>query len=113
MTVLISFEALGAALSEELAINECIDKIKLSLSQENYLSNGDTVTAEITYDNEAAKAHKVKFIGSTVTLKVEGLEDAVKVDPFEGFEVTKITVDLSFLICYSQIKAKDFQGVIL
>ena len=26
---------------------------------------------------------------------------------------TKIIVDLSFLICYSQIKAKDFQGVIL
>lgn len=83
-----SFEALGAALSEEMAINECIDKITLSLSQENNLSNGDTVTVEITYDNEAAKAHKVKFTGSTVTLKVEGLEDTVKVDPFEGFEVT-------------------------
>lgn len=83
-----SFEALGAALSEEMAINECIDKITLSLSQENNLSNGDTVTVEITYDNEAAKAHKVKFTGSTVTLKVEGLEDTVKVDPFDGFEVT-------------------------
>lgn len=83
-----SFEALGAALSEELAISECVDKIKLSLSQESNLSNGDTVTVEITYDNEAAKAHKVKFTGSTVTLKVEGLEDPVKVDPFEGFEVT-------------------------
>lgn len=83
-----SFEALGAALSEEMAINECIDKITLSLSQDSNLSNGDTVTVEITYDNEAAKAHKVKFTGSTVTLKVEGLEDTVKVDPFEGFEVT-------------------------
>lgn len=83
-----SFEALGAALSEEMAINECIDKITLSLSQDSNLSNGDTVTVEITYDNEAAKAHKVKFTGSTVTLKVEGLEDVLKVDPFEGFEVT-------------------------
>lgn len=83
-----SLEALGAALSEEMAINECIDKITLSLSQDSNLSNGDTVTVEITYDNEAAKAHKVKFTGSTVTLKVEGLEDTVKVDPFEGFEVT-------------------------
>ena len=68
-----SFEALGAALSEEMAISECIDKITLSLSQDSNLSNGDTVTVEITYDNEAAKAHKVKFTGSTVTLKVEGL----------------------------------------
>lgn len=83
-----SFEALGAALSEEMAVSECIDKITLSLSQDSNLSNGDTVTVEITYDNEAAKAHKVKFTGSTVTLKVEGLEDALKVDPFEGFEVT-------------------------
>lgn len=83
-----SFEALGAALSEEMAISECVDKITLSLSQDSNLSNGDTVTVEITYDNEAAKAHKVKFTGSTVTLKVEGLEDALKVDPFEGFEVT-------------------------
>lgn len=83
-----SFEALGAALSEEMAISECVDKITLSLSQESNLSNGDTVTVEITYDNEAAKAHKVKFIGSTVTLKVEGLEDPVEVDPFEGLEVS-------------------------
>ncbi len=83
-----SFEALGAALSEEMAISECVDKITLSLSQDSNLSNGDTITVEITYDNEAAKANKVKFTGSTVTLKVEGLEDALKVDPFEGFEVT-------------------------
>lgn len=29
----------------------------------------------------AAKEHKIKFTGSTVTLKVEGLKDAVEVDP--------------------------------
>ena len=35
----------------------------------------------------AAKEHKIKFTGSTVTLKVEGLKDAVEVDPFEGLDV--------------------------
>lgn len=83
-----SLEALGSALSEEWAISACVDKIVLSLSQEENLSNGDTVTAEITYDNEAAKEQKVQFTGSTVTLKVEGLEEITELDPFDGLEVS-------------------------
>lgn len=83
-----SFESFGSALSKELALEKCVDKISLNLNSENGLSNGDTVTVEITYDNEAAKKQKVKFTGSTVSLKVEGLKDTVKIDPFEGLEVS-------------------------
>lgn len=83
-----SFEAFGSALVEELAVSECVDKIELSLSQKENLSNGDTVTVAITYDNEAAREQKVKFTGSSVSLKVESLEEPVQVDPFEGLEVS-------------------------
>lgn len=74
--------------SQERAIYECIDVIDLSPSQTENLSNGDTITVQITYDNAAVKGQKIKFTGNSVSVLVEGLEEAVQIDPFEGLEVT-------------------------
>ena len=46
------------------------------------LSNGDKVTVTVSYDENLAKDNKVKITGNTKEFTVEGLKDAIEIDPF-------------------------------
>lgn len=46
------------------------------------LSNGDKVTVTVSCDEKLAKDNKVKITGNTKEFTVEGLKDAVEIDPF-------------------------------
>ena len=52
------------------------------------LSNGDEVVVKIEYDNDAVKDYKIKFTGDEAKFTVEGLEDLVEIDPFQGLSVS-------------------------
>ena len=61
--------------------------IKVKVSPEENLKNGDTVTVTITYDEERAKKAGIKVVAKEQTFTVEGLEQLKELDPFEGLEV--------------------------
>lgn len=63
-------------------------KFKVISDNEDKLSNGDVVEVEIDYDEEDAKEDfKFKFKSKTFKYKVEDLDDAEEIDPFEGLEI--------------------------
>lgn len=68
--------------------SNAVYSIKLDISPRENLSNGDEVKVDISYDNEKAKEHKIKFVGKSITGKVEGLEEVVKIDPFANLKVS-------------------------
>ncbi len=70
------------------AIPTCLSTIQISLDQDSGLSNGDSVTAEITYDNDAIKQYKIRFTGDSVTETVEGLGELTEIDPFADLQVS-------------------------
>lgn len=70
------------------ALPTCLSAVEVSLDRDSGLSNGDSVTAEITYDNELLKQYKIRYTGESVTKTVEGLEELTEIDPFEGLEVS-------------------------
>lgn len=47
------------------------------------LSNGDKITVTMTYDKEKAKELGYSFTGTSKTFTVEGLNDAIMIDPFD------------------------------
>ena len=70
------------------ALPTCLGTVEVSLDQSSGLSNGDSVTAEISYDNDLVKEYKIRYTGDSVTKTVEGLGDLTEVDPFEGLQVS-------------------------
>ncbi len=58
------------------------------LSKTQGISNGDTIELTFTYNKELAKQLKIKIKNTTIKLKVSGLAEGTKVDPFDGLEVT-------------------------
>jgi hypothetical protein len=64
------------------------DVIGLTISKNQGLSNGDTVTVEVTVNEENAKKNRVAFTNTTVEYTVDGLDDMDKVDVFEDIEVS-------------------------
>ena len=84
-----SLSSLSGAAKEYMLLEEAVDSIDVEITSEReHLSNGDTITASITYDNEIAGQSKIQFTGETVTLAVEGLQPVIEIDPFEGLKVT-------------------------
>lgn len=84
-----SLSSLSGAAKEYMLLEEAVDSIDVEITSEReHLSNGDTITASITYDNEIAGQSKIQFTGETVTLAVEGLQPVTEIDPFEGLKVT-------------------------
>ena len=47
------------------------------------VSNGDTITVMLTYNEEKAKELGYSFTNTKKTIQVEGLQDAIPVDPFD------------------------------
>ena len=86
-----SLEALfssSSLISDYYGIENCVDSINLEVTPSDKLSNGDTITVNITYDNKLAKELKIKFTGKKVSEKVENLEAVTKIDPFEDIIVS-------------------------
>lgn len=52
------------------------------------LSNGDTVTVTVTYDEGTAERLKLKFINTTIDYTVSGLADGVQTDVFADLAVS-------------------------
>ncbi|MGN0634251.1 MAG: zinc ribbon domain-containing protein [Oscillospiraceae bacterium] len=61
-------------------------KLKCKLSKEKGLKNGDKVTVEVVYDEEALKDVKVKLENTSFEVEVKGLEKSKTVDPFADFK---------------------------
>ena len=79
---------------DELMFVEVSDLLTYSVDKEENLSNGDTVTLKLDWDNSFLKKYKLKFIGeSKKTITVEGLEEYIEVDAFdpEIFDVDEDT----------------------
>jgi len=75
-------------LGKGVTIAVAMDTIELTLDKEENISNGDVITATITYDNEIANEVDIEFVGETVSITAGGLETVHEVDPFEGLTVT-------------------------
>lgn len=58
------------------------------LSKTQSISNGDTIELTFTYNKDLAKRLKFKVKNTTIKLKVSGLEDGKKIDPFADLELT-------------------------
>lgn len=65
----------------------CASAFALKLDRQDGLSNGDTVTVEIEYDNDALKEYRLRYTGASVSFRVEGLEPLTEVDPFAGLQI--------------------------
>ena len=61
--------------------------IDYDLDKTSGLSNGDTVTVNFEYDNDAAAQYKIEYVGESKEYTVEGLKETKKIDPFEGITV--------------------------
>lgn len=62
--------------------------VQVSLDQDSGLSNGDKVTAEISYNNELLEQYNFQFTGKSVSRTVEDLEELEEVDPFGDLTVS-------------------------
>ena len=82
-----AMEESEAALTASDRYRICREAVQLSVEPEDGLSNGDEVTVQITYDNDAVADFEIQFSGEIATFTVEGLEDLVEVDPFDGLSV--------------------------
>ena len=63
---------------EELVKPETFDNLK----------NGDEVTYEFEYDNDAISKYGIKFEGDSKVYKIDGLAEVKEIDPFADVEVT-------------------------
>lgn len=57
--------------------------MKLDKTTAEGLSNGDTVTVTMTYDKDKAKKAGLSFTDVSRTFTVEGLTEAIMIDPFD------------------------------
>lgn len=62
--------------------------IHYDLKNDSQLSNGDTITLKLSYNNDRAKEYKIKFVGESFEYKVKGLDDLIELDPFENLSVS-------------------------
>lgn len=73
-------------------LNAVQNSVSVDLDKDEALSNGDTVTAIITVDNDTAKENGISFVGAEkVEFTVSGLKEVKKMDPFaqEIFNVSE------------------------
>lgn len=61
--------------------------IDYDLDKTSGLSNGDTVTVNFEYDNDAAAQYKIEYVCESKEYTVEGLKETKKIDPFDGIRV--------------------------
>lgn len=64
-----------------------MNSFEMTLDKDSDLTNGDTVTATITYNEELAKEMNMKFKNTTKTFTVSGLKELETIDAFEDLEI--------------------------
>ena len=62
--------------------------VSAELSKTEGISNGDTIEATLTYDEDLAEELHIKIKNSKLSLQVKGLKDGTKIDVFEDLQVT-------------------------
>ena len=66
------------------SVDQIEESIKLDLDKNSGLSNGDTVTVNISADTKKAKENGIKLTGmDNLTVTVSGLKDITEIDPFD------------------------------
>ena len=76
------------SLNSALSAYAFFSDIDGKLSKTQSISNGDTIELTFTYNKDLAKRLKFKVKNTTIKLKVSGLEDGKKIDPFADLELT-------------------------
>lgn len=69
------------------AFYACLNAISLELNHPEGLSNGDVVTVDISYDNDAVDDYKIRYSGTSVTVPVQGLAPLTEIDPFADMQM--------------------------
>lgn len=66
---------------------KAVQSVVAKLDKTTNVKNGDVLNVTLEYDNDLAKEIGVKFIGDALSVNVDGLEEPIVVNPFEGLEV--------------------------
>ena len=83
-----SIRSLTSTVEKANAIQAAVNTVDAYGEPADALSNGDTITLYVVYDNRVASRQKIEFTGEQKTITVEGLEEIKEVDPFEKLNVT-------------------------
>ncbi|MBQ8025430.1 MAG: zinc-ribbon domain-containing protein [Oscillospiraceae bacterium] len=83
-----SIRSLTTTVEKANAIQAAVNTVDAYGEPADALSNGDTITLYVVYDNRVASRQKIEFTGEQKTITVEGLEEIKEVDPFEKLNVT-------------------------
>ena len=78
------------------------------LSKTQNISNGDTIELTFTYNKDLAKRLKFKVKNTTIKLKVSGLEEGKKIDPFADLELTFSGVSPNGKVTVNNNNGDDF-----
>ena len=79
--------------------------LKLKLSEDKDLSNGDKITCTVDYDEEELKEANIKLENTEFEVEVEGLIEAEELDLFEGFAPKFSGIDGSGEMTYDSTNA--------
>ena len=83
-----SIRSLTTTVEKANAIQAAVNTVDAYGEPADALSNGDTITLYVFYDNRVASRQKIEFTGEQKTITVEGLEELRELDPFEKLNVT-------------------------
>lgn len=64
-----------------------IDGISVEFSESNNLSNGDSVTVTVVYDESIANKMGISFTNTTYTHQIDVLESLETIDPFKNLSI--------------------------
>lgn len=103
-----SENSLDSALSSTLNAYAFFADIDGKLSKTQNISNGDTIKLTFTYNKELAKKLKFKVKNTTIKLKVSGLEEGKKIDPFADLELTFTGVSPNGKVTVNNNNGDDF-----
>lgn len=73
---------------EEAAYEILLETMEVHCEPNEELENGDVVDIHVSVDEETLASKGIKFTDTDFTYTVEGLEEPVEIDPFEGLSVT-------------------------
>ena len=74
--------------SELVNYSAFFQSVSAELSKTEGISNGDTIEATLTYDEQLADELHIKIRNNKLSLQVKGLKDGTKIDVFEDLQVT-------------------------
>ncbi len=96
------------SLNSALSAYAFFSDIDGKLSKTQNISNGDTIELTFTYNKDLAKRLKFKVKNTTIKLKVSGLEDGKKIDPFADLELTFTGVSPNGKVTVNNNNGDDF-----